>query len=137
MQVETALEKLLQQTHVKAKAKADFMMARRDQELECRRLRDLLAGLREERASAQEEEARVALIAEESARARQEGRKMVDAEKRKRQKVQIEAHKAKKQQIEEQNRFILVRELKYKVRIYLRYPLPYFLKLSVKTCAVQ
>ena len=62
---------------------------------------------------------------------------MVDAEKRKRQKVQIEAHKAKKQQIEEQNRFILVRELKYKVRIYLRYPLPYFLKLSVKTCAVQ
>ena len=63
-QVETALEKLLQQTHVKAKAKADFMMARRDQELECRRLRNVLAGLREERNAAQEEEARVVLIAE-------------------------------------------------------------------------
>ena len=101
---------------MRAKAKADFMVARRDQEVECRRLRDLLSGLREEREAVQAEETRAAAEAEARARARQEGMRMVDADKRKQQKARIEAYKARAQRKEEHNRFILIRELKYKVR---------------------
>ena len=49
----------------------------------------------------------------------QEAKKLKDAQGRKEQKLRIEAYKRRIQQKEDKKKFILVRELKYKVGIHL------------------
>ena len=127
---------------------SEFLIKRRDQEGECQRLHFLLSDLREEKDKARAEKERVKAELEESRKTKQvpyikyhfilqwqnrkntnmntapcvvfqEAKKLKDAQGRKEQKLRIEAYKRRIQQKEDKKKFILVRELKYKVGIHL------------------